>query len=44
MDVPLVCLTETHLLSRTVVNGILTAYEIITNDDQFDKFKSLAAL
>ena len=40
MEVPL-CLTETHLLST---NGILTAYEIITNDDQFGKFKSLAAL
>lgn len=43
MEVPL-CLTETHLLSTIAVNGILTAYEIITNDDQFGKFKSLTAL
>ena len=42
MEVP-PCLTETHLLSAVAVNGILTAYEIITNDDQFDNFKSLAA-
>ena len=39
---PLICLTETNLLSIIAVNGIATVYEIVRNYDQFDKFKSLA--
>ena len=29
---------------KIAVNGIPTAYEIVRNDDQFDKFKSLVVL
>ena len=44
MYVPLICQTETHLLSTIAGNGIPSAYEIVRNDDQFDKLKSLAVL
>ena len=44
MEIPLICLTETHLLSTIAVNGIASAHEIVRNDDQFDKFESLAVL
>ena len=44
MEVPLICLTETHLLSTIAVNGISTAYEIVRNAGQFDKFKSFSVL
>ena len=44
MEVPLMCITKTHLLSTFTVNGVHSAYEIVRNDDQFDKFKSLAIL
>ena len=37
MEVPLIYLTKTHLLSTIVVNGIPPAYEIAKNDDEFDK-------
>ena len=43
-NVPLVCLTETQLSSTTVLRDVSSLYEIIRNDDQFDKFKSLAVL
>ena len=36
----LVSLTGTHLSSATVLRDVSPAYEIIRNDDQFDKFKN----
>ena len=44
INVPLVCLTETQLSSTTVLRDVSSTYEIGRNDDQFDKFKSLAVL
>ena len=42
MHVPLICLTESHLLTSSNPNGIPTTYQIIRNDDKIDKFKSIA--
>ena len=39
-NVPLVCLTETQLSSTTVLRDVSSLYQIVRNDDQFDKFKS----
>ena len=44
MEVPLTCLTKTHLLSTIAGNDIPSVHEIVKNDGQFDKFKSLAVL
>ena len=44
MHVPLICLTESHLLPSSNLSGIPTTYQIIRNDDEIDKFKSIAVL
>ena len=44
MNVPLNCLTKTQLSSATVLRNVSSTYEIVRNDGQFDKFKSLAVL
>ena len=38
MEVPLICLTKSYLLSATAVNCMPTALEMITS---FDNFKNL---
>ena len=42
LHVPLICLTESHLLPSSNLSGIPTTYQIIRNDDKIDKFKSIA--
>ena len=44
MHVPLIFLTESHLLPTSNLSGIPTTYQIIRNDDEIDKFKSIAVL
>ena len=44
MHVPVICLTESHLLPSSNLSGIPTTYQIIRNDDEIDKFKSIALL
>ena len=44
MKRPLICLTKTHLLLTIAVRCTPTAYEIVGNDDQHDKFESFAVL
>ena len=44
LQVPLICLTESHLLPSSNLSGIPTTYQIIRNDDETDKFKSIAKL
>ena len=44
MHVPLICLAESHLLPSSNLSGIPTTYQIIRNDDEIDKFKSIAVL
>ena len=44
LHVPLLCLTESHLLPTSNLSGIPTTYQIIRNDDEIDKFKSIAVL
>ena len=44
LHVPLICLTESHLLPSSNLSGIPTTYQIIRNDDEIDKFKSIAVL
>ena len=44
LPVPLICLTESHLLPSSNLSGIPTTYQIIRNDDEIDKFKSIAVL
>ena len=44
MHVPVICLTESHLLPSSNLSGIPTTYQIIRNDDEIDKFKSIAVL
>ena len=44
MHVPLIFLTESHLLPSSNLSGIPTTYQIIRNDDEIDKFKSIAVL
>ena len=43
-NVPLVWETESQLSSTTVPRDVSSIYEIVRNDDHFDKFKSLAVL
>ena len=40
----LICGTETCLFSIVAINGISILFEIVRNDNQFDKFKSFAVL
>ena len=40
----LICLTESHLLPSINLSGIPTTYQNIRNDDETDKFKSIAVL
>ena len=42
--VPLICLTKSHLLPSSNLSGIPTRYQIIKNDDEIVKFKSIAVL
>ena len=44
LHVPVICLTESHLLPSSNLRGIPTTYQIIRNDDEIDKFKSIAVL
>ena len=44
LPVPFICLTESHLLPSSNLSGIPTTYQIIRNDDEIDKFKSIAVL
>ena len=44
LPVPLICLTESHFLPSSNLSGIPTTYQIIRNDDEIDKFKSIAVL
>ena len=44
LHVPLICLTESYLLSSSNLRGIPTTYQIIRNGDEIDKFKSIAVL
>ena len=44
LHVPLICLTESRLLSSSNLSGIPTTYQIIRNDDEIDKFKSITVL
>ena len=41
---PLIWLTESRLLSSSNLSGIPNAYQVIRNDDEIDKFKSIAVL
>ena len=44
LHVPLIFLTESHSLPSSNLSGIPTTYQIIRNDDETDKFKSIAEL
>ena len=44
INILLVWLTEHQLSSTTVLKNGISTYEIVRNDDYFDKFKSLAVL
>ena len=44
LHVPLLCLTESHLLPTSNLSGIPTTNQIIRNDGEIDKFKSIAVL
>ena len=44
LPLPLICLKESHLLPSSNLSGIPTTYQIIRNDDEIDKFKSIAVL
>ena len=44
MNVPIVCLNETQLSSATALTDVSSTDEVVRNDDQFGKFKSLAVL
>ena len=44
INILLVCFTEHQLSSTTVLRNGTSTYEIVRNDDHFDKFKSLAVL
>ena len=44
LHVPLICLTVSHLLPSSNFSEIPTTYQIIRNDDEIDKFKSIAVL
>ena len=40
LHVPLICLTESHLLPSSNLSGIPTTYQIIRNNDEIDKHSS----
>ena len=42
MHVPLTCFTESHLLPSSNHSAVFTTYQITKNDDEIDKFKSIA--
>ena len=44
MIVALVYLLENQLSSATVPRDVSSTYEIVRNDEQFDKFKNLTVL
>ena len=44
MEVPLICLTETHIFLAIAVNRIPIAYEFARNANHFDKFKAFQYL
>ena len=44
LHVPLICLTESHLLPSSNLSGIPTTYQIIRKDEEIDEFKSIAVL
>ena len=44
LHIPLIFLTESHLLPSSNLSGISTTYQIIRKDDEIDKFKSIAVL
>ena len=44
MEVPLICLTGTHLFLAIAVNRIPIAYEFARSANHFDKFKAFQYL